>query len=78
MTVTINQSFDCTQRELVVDIARVIYATHGARLPEEISYLFNSQHPTEKSVLAAAEEIFEIFYGDSPSYDDDDLDEEEV
>ena len=72
MTVTINQSFDCTQRELVVDIARAIYATHGFRLPEEINYLFKSQHPTEKYVLAAAEEIF---YGDSPSYDDD-LDEE--
>lgn len=71
MTVTISQRFDCTQRELVIDIARIIYSSHGCKLPEDSLYLWRSQHPTEKGVLAMAEEIFELFYGDSPEYIDD-------
>lgn len=71
MTVTINTQFDCTQRELVVDIATLIYRYMGYKAPERLSYFYESQHPTEKAVLAAAEEIFEMFAGDSPSYDDE-------
>ena len=67
----IKADFDCTQRELVQDIARLIYRSHGGTLPEELMYLWKSQHPTERSVLAVAEEIFELFYGDSPDYSDE-------
>ena len=71
-TVLTGTTFDCTQRELVVDIAYLIYATHGHSVrPEDPLYLFKSQHPTERSCLSAAEEIFELFFGDSPDYDDD-------
>lgn len=71
MTVTINQQFDCTQRELVSNIARIIYKSHGCKLPNDPMYLWRSQHPTERGILAVAEEIFELFYGDSPEYIDD-------
>lgn len=67
----IEADFDCTQRELVQDIARLIYSTHGYQLPEDLMYLWRSQHPTEIGVLAIAEEIFELFYGDSPDYSDE-------
>jgi hypothetical protein len=70
-----NASFDCTQREIVVDIATLIYRTHGYEIKDKPpEYLFQSQHPTERACLAAAEEIFEMFAGDSPDYSDDDLD----
>ena len=79
MTVNIEFHNDCTQRELVVDIARLIYQSLGYRLPDNnILYLFKSQHPLEQNVLSVAEEIFELFSGDGPSYDDDDLNEELV
>jgi hypothetical protein len=80
MTVTIAQKFDCTQRQMVVDIAEIIYRTHGCKLPKHsnnpvdptnLLYLYGSQHPTEQGCLAAAEYIFEMFYGDSPTYEDD-------
>lgn len=71
MTVTINQQFDCTQTELVLDIARLIYRAEGYVLPSDPEYLFRSQHPAEQRVLAVAEEIFELFYGDSPDYGSD-------
>jgi hypothetical protein len=68
-----NASFDCTQREIVVDIATLIYRTHGYEVQDKpLDYFFKSQHPTERACLAVAEEIFELFAGDSPSYDDDD------
>lgn len=64
--------FGCTQRELVNDIAHIIYRTHGGKLPDDPFYLENSQHPTEKEVLFAAESIYEKFAGDTPDYSDDD------
>jgi hypothetical protein len=72
-SINFNASFDCNQRQIVVDIATIIYRSHGYEIGhKQIGYLFDSQHPTERAVLAAAEAIFEIFAGDSPSYDDDD------
>ncbi|NER82925.1 MAG: hypothetical protein F6K42_25890 [Leptolyngbya sp. SIO1D8] len=72
--VTINTSFDYTQRQLVVDIAAIIYRSQGYDITDKsIDYLFNSHHPQERSILNAAERIFEIFAGDLPSYEDDDL-----
>jgi hypothetical protein len=69
-----NASFDCTQRQVVVQIATMIYQTHGYNIMgKPIDYLFKSEHPTEQACLGVAEEIFELFNGDSPSYDDDDL-----
>ncbi|WP_446871199.1 hypothetical protein [Phormidesmis sp. 146-12] len=67
----IRAQFDCTQRELVVDIARLVYASHGYQLPQDLMYLWRSQHPTEQGVLAVSEQIFEMFYGDSPDYSDE-------
>ena len=70
-----NASFDCTQRGIVVDLATLIYRTHGYEAEDQsLGYFFQSQHPTERACLAAAEEIFEMFAGDSPDYSDDDLD----
>lgn len=77
-TVTITNQFDCTQRQLVSDIAEIIYNHIGYVIPvgcKKEKYFFDSQRPMEVSALHAAEEIFELFYGDSPSYDDDDYDE---
>jgi hypothetical protein len=72
-SINFKASFDCNQRQIVVDIATIIYRTHGYDIQAKpIGYLFDSQHPTERAVLAAAEAIFEMFAGDSPSYDDDD------
>jgi hypothetical protein len=67
----IDQEFDCTQREMVIDIARLIYRTHGGELPKDPLCLWESQHPTEQAVLITAERIFEIFHGDQPDYSDD-------
>jgi len=72
----ITAEFDCTQKELVNDIAAIIYTSQGYGKAAEIitanpDYLFDSQHPAERSALAAAEQIFELFYGDSPDYSDD-------
>ena len=72
MTVSINTSFDCTQRELVINIARRVYDSMGYTLPENPEYLWSTQHPTEISVRIIAEEIFGMFAGDSPSYEDED------
>jgi hypothetical protein len=67
----VNQQFDCTQRELVIDIARTIYKMHGCNLPQDQLYLWRSQHPLEQGILSVSEAIFEMFYGDSPDYSDD-------
>jgi hypothetical protein len=68
----IEQYFDCTQRELVVDIAGVIYRMQGCVLPEnDLLYLWKSQHPTEQAILSVAERIFAMFHGDEPDYSDD-------
>ena len=67
----IAQEFDCTQRQMVIDIAGLIYRTHGGRLPHDPLHLWESRHPTEQAVLAVAEQIFEIFHGDSPDYSDE-------
>jgi hypothetical protein len=67
----INQEFDCTQRELIIDIAATIYKMHGCVLPKDQLYLWRSQHPLERGILSAAETIFEMFYGDLPDYSDD-------
>lgn len=72
--VQINFVTDATQREVIHDIARLIYATHGCKLPNDLFYLENSQHPTEIAVLAAAEQIFELLTGDTPDYSDDEDD----
>ena len=71
MAVSVEQQFDCTQRELILDIAAAIYATHGGKLPEDPLTLWDSQHPTERAILIAAENIFEMFWGDSPDYSDE-------
>lgn len=74
MPLKIDTQLDCTQRELVADIAWSIYNHLGYKAPlplENPMYFFESQHPTERAVLAAAEDVFETFWGDSPDYDDE-------
>lgn len=44
------------------------YSAYG----KDVMYFFESQHPMEQAALAAAEDIFEIFWGDIPDYDDED------
>ncbi|MFM5944875.1 MAG: hypothetical protein ACKO87_02790 [Dolichospermum sp.] len=65
------QEFDCTQREFIEDICWIIYSRLGYSNRQEPGYFFASQHPTEISVLAAAEEIFEFLTSDTPDYDDE-------
>lgn len=72
MTVSITANFDCTQRELVIDIAKQIYRLTGCKSPENPEYFWGTQHPTAIDVRVIAEELFEMFAGDSPSYDDED------
>jgi hypothetical protein len=68
----IDHEFDCTQREIVIDIASIVYRSHGGELPlDDPLYLWRSQHPTEQNVLYTAEQIFELFHGDEPDYSDD-------
>lgn len=75
MRIQIDEEFDCTERQFVVAIAQHIYRTHGHEISNKPwPYLFNSKHPTEQAVLYAAEAIYELFTGDSPSYDDEDED----
>ena len=73
MAVNIKSSFDCSQREVVVDIANIIYRSQGYDISgKPLDYLFKSQHPQEQAVLTAAEAIYELLAGDSPDYDDED------
>ena len=66
------QTFDASQREIVVDIAARIYRMMGYDISNTSTmYLFNSQHPTERAVLQVAEDIFEMLWGDIPDYDDE-------
>lgn len=66
-------SYDCSQREMVIDIANRIYRMMGYDATDKgLMYFFDSQHPTEQAVLSTAEDIFEIFWGDTPDYDDED------
>lgn len=56
------QQFDCTQREIVVDIAQRIYEIRGVNIRDmDLMYLFNSEDQQEKSILTAAEDIFGMF-----------------
>lgn len=72
MTLRVDTAFDVTQRELIVDIAACIYKTHDADIRgKDTNYLFESQHPTERACLMAAEDIYEIFFGDTPDYSDE-------
>ena len=71
-------TFGCTQREIVVDIARIIYAVTGHSIAgKDIMYLFSSEHPTEKASLFAAEEIFCMFWGDYPDYSDEEEEDDQ-
>lgn len=83
MPVTLSETcYDCTVKEVVFDIANIIYATHGHSLTyrgnRTLDYLLNSQHPTEQGVLKAAELIYELFFGDSPEYEEDEEGIEDV
>lgn len=64
----IQAEFDCTESHFIEDIANKIYAMFGK--PQTIQHYLKSQHPTEKSCLAIAEDIFEMLTGDSPTYED--------
>jgi hypothetical protein len=68
----ISTDTDLTQRETVREIARIIYRNLGYVLPmENILYLWESKHPTEKAVLKSALDIFEMMTGDYPDYEDE-------
>ena len=69
--VEINQKFEATQREMVNGIAKLVFASHGWVLPDDPMYLYESQHSSEKLILAVSEQIFQMFYGDEPDYIDD-------
>ncbi|MEM6252262.1 MAG: hypothetical protein AAF821_05010 [Cyanobacteria bacterium P01_D01_bin.156] len=70
--ITVNQTFNCTQRELVFDIAQKIYGTmrpnNGKLLLTDV---FNKQNPEKFAIIKSAEAVFELFVGYPPSYDDE-------
>lgn len=71
--VAFSQNFDVTQREVVVEIAQKIYGAMGTDIRDfPLTYLFDSQTPQEIAILKAAEDIFEMFCGNRPTYDDED------
>lgn len=73
-TFTLSTEFYCSQREFIADIAFLIYQNLGYTAPtpkENVMYFFESQHPTEKACLNAAEQIFERLWDDWPDYDDE-------
>jgi hypothetical protein len=67
----IDTSFDCNQKEFIEDLCWIIYGYLGYAKRQNPGYFFNSQHPTEKSILCAAEEIFQLLTGDRPDYEAD-------
>lgn len=70
----IKMEFDCTEKELIRDIACKIYSIFGCNaFDKPVDYLMNSQHPTERTCWVLAEEIYEMFSGDSPEYLEEDL-----
>lgn len=62
-----------THHEVLEDIVNRIYQMHSGKgaSKEPLSYFLNSQHPIEIDCLKAAEDIFEVFTGDSPDYDEE-------
>lgn len=62
---TVDRIFDGTQREVVFEIAQKI----RGGLP--IIDLFNNKNAETSATLKAAEAIFEMFFGNLPTYDDD-------
>jgi hypothetical protein len=69
-----------TQRQVVESLARLIYGNLGYTIGDDapITYLWESRHPTERMVLSLAEQILEVFAGDSPDYSDDSDDVAEI
>jgi hypothetical protein len=67
--ITIDAQFDCTQRELVADMAGIIYQIYG--FGGDPMNLFSPQNPRDEAVLSAAEAIFALLTGDRPDYDDE-------
>jgi hypothetical protein len=71
MAVHIEQSFDCSHKELVTDIVRIICRHQGCVLADDPIRFWQSKSPADISVLRTAEEIFELFFGDSPDYQEE-------
>jgi hypothetical protein len=64
-------TFNGTQQQVVQDIATIVLSTMGYVVPDgAIDPLNTSTNPRIRQAVAAAEEIFEIFWGDSPDYSD--------
>jgi len=64
----IEADFDCTSMELMEDLANKLYGNLFGAVHRPLSYFLKSQDPREKGCLIAAENIFEMFVGDSPDY----------
>jgi hypothetical protein len=73
--VQINAQFDCTQRGLINDITRLIAKDMGYIISDEVEVTHSANPRTIKFTQIACD-IFELLTGDSPSYDDDELDDE--
>lgn len=66
----INVVHDCTQRELINDITRIIATGMGSVLDNETE-VTESTHPRTIQYAQIAVDIFAAIVGDTPSYDDD-------
>jgi hypothetical protein len=73
--VQINAQFDCTQRELINDITRLIAKDIGYIISDETE-VTHSVNPRTIQFARIACDIFELLTGDSPSFDDDELGDE--
>lgn len=69
---SVNRTFDGTQREVVFEIAQKIHGTLAVdRGDLSGTDLFNRENAEPSAILKAAETIFEMFFGNLPTYDDD-------
>lgn len=75
--VKIDAQFDCTQRGLINDITRLIAKDMGYIISDEIEVTHSANPRTIKFTQIACD-IFELLTGDSPSFDDDEFDDEPV
>jgi hypothetical protein len=71
MPVKINTEFEGSQRDLINKISRVIATGAGYEIARDVDVV-ESMNPRSRHYCRVAEEVFEIFYGDSPDYSDED------
>jgi hypothetical protein len=68
--VKIDVQHDCTERELINDLTRIVAKGMGFIIDVEVE-VTTSSNPRTGQFAQIARDIFELLTGDSPSYDDE-------